>query len=95
MDQEHKCIKHAEIRPENRSIGRVRHALIDEVGSRSFSEFVRLEIATYGSDRGFYLFHICADGKVADTWHETLEDAIHQAEFEFEIRPDEWQDSPR
>ena len=35
---------------------------------------------------GFYLYHYSLDGEcVADTWHETLEEAKEQASFEFEI----------
>jgi hypothetical protein len=51
-----------------------------------------LEIATYGSDSGFFLFHLCADGSGTDTWHQTLDDAFHQAEFEFKVSRDEWHD---
>jgi hypothetical protein len=36
--------------------------------------------------------HICADGTGTDTWHESLEDAMHQADFEFGVQPDEWLD---
>jgi hypothetical protein len=34
---------------------------------------------------GFYLFGCDAEwNPVTDTWHETLDDALHQAEFEYE-----------
>ncbi|HEX6372166.1 MAG TPA: hypothetical protein VF006_24830 [Longimicrobium sp.] len=37
------------------------------------------------SDGGFFLFGCDAEwNPVTDTWHETLEDAQHQAEFEYE-----------
>ena len=49
-----------------------------------------LEIAQFPTDSGFYLLHICASGEIADTWHETVEDAMHQAEFEFGVHKDEW-----
>ncbi len=26
----------------------------------------------------------------SDTWHETLEDAMDQADFEFGVKPEEW-----
>jgi hypothetical protein len=56
-----------------------------------FPPFVTLEIAQFPSDSGFYLLHICANGEVADTWHQTVEEAMHQAEFEFGVQPGEWQ----
>jgi hypothetical protein len=92
MDQAFKRLKRAEIKPENRSLGIVRHNLIDEKGPHGFPQFARLEIATYGSDSGFFLFHLCADGSGTDTWHQTLDDAFHQAEFEFKVSRDEWHD---
>jgi len=55
-----------------------------------FPPFKRLEIATYPEDTGFYLFHICSDGQVADTHHETLKDAFHQAEYEFGVKEIDW-----
>jgi hypothetical protein len=39
----------------------------------------------------FYLFHFDAAGVCfADTWHKTLSEAMHQAEFEFGISATEW-----
>ena len=66
--------------------GRTRHSL----NGKDFPPFVSLEIAQFPTDSGFYLLHICASGEVADTWHETVEDAMHQAEFEFGVHKDEW-----
>jgi hypothetical protein len=60
------------------------------VNSKDFSPFVSLEIAQYPEDSGFYLLHICSDGAVADTHHESMEEAIHQAEFEFGVQSNEW-----
>jgi len=40
---------------------------------------------------GFHLYHFGDDGIcIADTWHETLEDAKEQATFEFDIKGDDW-----
>lgn len=37
------------------------------------------------AEGGFYLFGCDADwNTVTDTWHETLDDALHQAEYEYE-----------
>jgi hypothetical protein len=51
--------------------------------------FTRLEIATFGQ-MGFYLLHVCADGRGTDTFHETLADALDQAKFEFGVERAEW-----
>ncbi len=40
---------------------------------------------------GFYLLYLDSEGaSFTDTWHETLEAAKRQAEFEFQITPLEW-----
>jgi hypothetical protein len=40
----------------------------------------------------FYLFYFDADGRcLTDTWHQTLEAAKAQAQFEFEITDEEWE----
>jgi hypothetical protein len=28
---------------------------------------------------------------MTDTYHDSIEDAMAQADFEFEVRPDEWE----
>ena len=71
---------HHHLRP-----GRTRHM----VNSKDFPPFVSLEIVQYPNDSGVYLLHICASGEVADTHHETVEEAMHQAEFEFGVQRDE------
>jgi hypothetical protein len=51
-----------------------------------------LRIVKYSDDNGYYLFY-CHDNGVefTDTYHETLEKAMLQAEWEFQIRPHEWE----
>lgn len=66
--------------------GRTRH----RVNGKEFPPFVSLEIAQYQGDSGFYLLHICSDGAIADTHHESMEEAMHQAEFEFGVQSNEW-----
>jgi len=44
-----------------------------------------LAICQFPGQDGFYLFGCDADWQeITDTWHQTLEDAQHQAEFEYE-----------
>ncbi len=63
----------------------------DSRGIRDFPAFVRLEIAAYPGDDGYYLLHISEDGSMADTHHATIDEALHQAEWEFEVKPQEWE----
>lgn len=71
--------------------GRTRHAISDGKSEREFPPFVRLEIARHPGDADYYLLHICDDGSVADTCHSTVEEALHQAEWEFGVQKSEWQ----
>jgi hypothetical protein len=70
----------------------VRKVLIDDSGSHEWSKFVLLEIARNGTGGGYYLFHISADGSGTDTWHDTIEDAIGEAEAEYGVSREDWQD---
>jgi hypothetical protein len=50
-----------------------------------------LRIVQYDDDGGFYLLYLDSDCvELTDTWHETLDDAKRQAEFEFGVQLDEW-----
>ena len=50
-----------------------------------------LRIVQYDGEAAFYLLYLDAAGnELTDTWHQTLDDAKHQAEFEFNVAPDEW-----
>jgi hypothetical protein len=43
---------------------------------------------------GFYLYRLDDRGHcIADTWHQTVEEAKAQANFEYEIREEDWQSS--
>jgi hypothetical protein len=44
-----------------------------------------LAICTHGDDEGYFLFGCDAAWNcLTDTWHQTVEDAMRQAEFEYE-----------
>ncbi|MGA2167616.1 MAG: hypothetical protein ABSG62_05350 [Terracidiphilus sp.] len=70
--------------------GRTKHTLVDSQGQRDFPLFTSLVVAQYPGDSGYYLLHLCEDGQGTDTWHATLDDALHQAEYEFEVKPEDW-----
>jgi hypothetical protein len=52
-----------------------------------------LAVCQYPGENCFYLFGCnAAWGSVTDTWHETLEEAKEQAEFEYEGVSATWQE---
>jgi hypothetical protein len=83
-------VKRAMLGSQHLQPGRTKHTITDKDGTRAFPPFKSLEIAHNPGSPGYYLFHICADGQVADTWHESLDDALEQAEWEFGVQPQEW-----
>jgi hypothetical protein len=72
--------------------GRSEHILIDANGARDFPPFTSLAITQYDGQHGYYLMHICDNHTGTDTHHETLDEALYQAECEFGVLPEEWTD---
>jgi hypothetical protein len=66
--------------------GRTKHCS----NGKEFPPFTSLVVCQSPGDAGYFLMHICENGQVADTWHENLEDALHQAEWEFGVQAEEW-----
>ena len=51
-----------------------------------------LMIGQIKPDPGYYLLYLDASGnEITDTYHETLERAMEQAKWEFNVEPNEWQ----
>ena len=51
----------------------------------------RLVIAKYPDDAGCYLLHLDDRGKeLTDTFHDSVEEALEQAEWEFRVSRTEW-----
>ena len=68
--------------------GRTRHTF----GGVNVGRASSLRIIQYDDDPGFYLIHVDASGQeIADTYHETIEEAMTQAEWEYGVKPEEWQ----
>ena len=60
-------------------------------GSMELSKPDELRIVQYHGDSGFYLFYCDKSGEeVTDTYHDTMESAFKQAEWEFNVKPDAW-----
>jgi hypothetical protein len=70
--------------------GRAKHSLKDASGLHDFAPFKALEICSASPDGGFYLLYEPETGPGTDTWHQTLDDAFGQAEWEFGVSPAEW-----
>jgi hypothetical protein len=67
--------------------GNTRHT----VGGVPMSKPSTLRIARYVDDPGYYLLYLDEHGhEQTDTWHQSLDDAHHQATFEFGVQPQEW-----
>jgi hypothetical protein len=50
-----------------------------------------LEIVQLLPDSGYYLLYVDEkDSEMTDTWHESIERAMDQANFEFGLLPSEW-----
>jgi hypothetical protein len=61
------------------------------VAGRVTGPAANLAICRYEGQQGYYLFYCDAAWQViTDTWHQTLEDAMHQAEFEYEGVSGNW-----
>lgn len=51
-----------------------------------------LVIAQLPPDEGYYLLYLDDKGnEITDTYHDSLEQALAQAKWEFEVKVDEWQ----
>jgi|TARA_R100000322_G_scaffold160124_1_gene121400 hypothetical protein len=51
-----------------------------------------LQIAQYPDDNGYYLFYLDKNGtELTDTYHDDVASAMAQAEWEFEVKADEWE----
>ncbi|HEY4354738.1 MAG TPA: hypothetical protein VGN16_03245 [Acidobacteriaceae bacterium] len=84
------AIRKAVLAAHHLSSGRTRHTISDSKGTRSFPPFTELVIAKDPGESGYFLMHHCSDGSAADTFHLTLEDAMYQAEWELDVKPEEW-----
>jgi hypothetical protein len=81
-------VKQVRLGPEHRPTGKTRHYL----GAVELPPASMLRIMRYPNEPGFYLLYFDDnDNELTDTFHDTLEGAFKQAEFEYGVEPDEWQ----
>jgi len=82
---EFRSLFRAELGVHHLSPGRAKHQLKDASGLHDFPPFKALEICSNGP-ASFYLMYLPDTGPGTDTWHQTLDDAFDQAEWEFGVR---------
>jgi hypothetical protein len=71
----------------HQSTGRTRH----EIGGLPMPQPFELRVVRDPEGHGFYLLYCDAAGiEMTDTFHLALDDAFAQAEFEFQVRADDW-----
>jgi hypothetical protein len=64
-------------------------------GSEVLPPASQLWIARYPDDLGYYLLYLDANGnELTDTYHDSLDEAIAQASWEFNVQPSEWSPAP-
>ena len=77
-------------------LGKTRHSLgtikvgeLEEIAKLPLSAWVEIE----EGESGVYLYRYSANGEcVSDTWHASVNEAIEQAEFEFDIKRTDWEE---
>jgi hypothetical protein len=81
-------LRQARLSPEHQPTGKTRHYS----GAQELPIPAALQIVKYPDDPGYYLLYLGQDGgELTDTYHDTLERALSQAEWEFRLKPDEWE----
>jgi hypothetical protein len=72
---------------EHAPTGKTLHTL----GGQPLPAAVSLQIVQLGGADGYYLFYLDGSGKeLTDTWHETIDRAMKQAEREYGVKKSDW-----
>ena len=81
-------LKRIVLGPEHVPTGKTHHY----DGEKEMPPAAMLKIVEYEDAHGFYLLHFDADGKeITDTFNESVEDALAQAEWEYQVKQGEWE----
>jgi len=84
-----RVLRYAAVGPQGRPTSGTRHY----AGGTLQPPFSALSIVQCDGDAGYDLLYLDAEGnEITDTWHQTIEDAMRQAEFEYAGISAEWQD---
>lgn len=81
-------VKYIHLTPEHKSTKNTIHRLGNSVMGIPY----KLEIVKYEDTPGFYLLYFDQSGEeLTDTYHDDLKSALDQAEWEFNIKKEDWQ----
>lgn len=76
-----------ELRSDHQPTGKTRH----ELNGVLLPPPVLLRIVQYDGDPGYYLFYCDETGcEMTDTYHDSVEQAMAQANWEFNVKAEEW-----
>ncbi len=89
--EDYVILRTVRLQERHRPTGRTRHL----TGGQEMAAPSELRIVQYNGDTGYYLLYLDAKGcEQTDTYHDSIEDALAQAEWEFTVLPEEWTSSP-
>jgi hypothetical protein len=75
--------------------GFTRHRVLRGPGEPAEDIAAVVRVVIYAADGGYYLLrYSAADVVVANTWHESLEQAKDQARYEYLVEERDWQIAP-
>jgi len=87
MEADYNVLCHIRLESGHQSTGRTRHYF----GTSELPPPRELRIVQYPEDPGYYLLYFNESGEeLTDTYHESMTQAMAQAEWEFGIQPGEW-----
>jgi hypothetical protein len=96
----HTVLKRIVLKPEHKPTGKTRHFKAIEVNLDLEELYIEksalrppksLEIIQFEGDKAYYLIYKDEfDQELTDTYHESLESAINQAEWEFNVKSTDW-----
>jgi hypothetical protein len=82
-----RLLREVRLGPEHRATGKTRHTRAGE----EIQVPATLRIVQYDGDPGYYLLYLDTDCReLTDTWHETLDGAMEQASWEFQVKREDW-----
>jgi hypothetical protein len=82
-----RILRRITLAPQHEGTGRTTHYVGGEIAALPAS----LAVGSYDDDPGFYLLYYDQGGnELTDTYHDSIEAALEQAEFEFGISSGEW-----
>lgn len=82
-------LKRVRLSPDHQPTGRTQHFY----DNQPVPIPVELRIVRYSSDPGYYLFYCDDSGsEMTDTYHDSIQEAMEQANWEFNIEARDWED---